>query len=168
MHRKQQGMVLIIILIFFLVSELIGFYLIESSRLMLQKSHEALNNYKRRVLAEQVLDEVEKEVVNGKSDGKRECFISIVSANNVSKSFSHFCHYRIKMAHAEFYYAIEHLQDDPCANIEYDRITVRAISQADQVGILLQTIVAVNHLQKMDCKKPRHFIKPGRKIWREL
>lgn len=156
--NKNRGFILIIVLIFLQIFSLIGLFNISSLTQVLKSNSHLYQSYYLRHKSLAFLQELEREI-------KPECLIPIIPAPLLAKKPASF--WQVHACHANvdgirYYYSMEWLGEDACAEAAYYRITLKA------GHYLLQSTLALALSESKVCEGRKHVVKPGRQWLREL
>ncbi|MBV8802544.1 MAG: pilus assembly PilX N-terminal domain-containing protein [Gammaproteobacteria bacterium] len=179
--KNQSGLALIITLIFLQIIAILGLFAIESniemgkmSRLLWQQN----NNFS---MAEQQLHFIEMQLIKTLTH----CLIPTTPANellNKSLSWWHSVACTGAIQDFEYYYLIEKLNLDQCAEVDslekisnlnstpqYLRISLLMFNKKNESKEFLQsTILTLDNTIHLICDGVHHKVDLGRQMWREL
>jgi Tfp pilus assembly protein PilX len=175
-NRSQQGMVLVIVLIFFQIITILGLYLAQTSLLSQKMNLTYWRHYLLFLAADKHLRLIEA------SDlfERQSCRIEIITRHELlSKSDNwwqfHSC--TEKKDNVTYYYVIESFNSKFCARvsdnkqsrpIRYFRVTLVAHSKNKVLREILQSVVIKLDNAKPDCTDDHDEVMLGRQSWQRL
>ncbi len=174
--HKSEGFVLLIVLVFIQIFSLLGLSAMNNVFLLLKTSNtlDIHSSYFHQSTV--VLTIIESMVVHQIPD----CVIPVTEPDVlIAKSLNWWQSYACSDTFSSliYYYVVEPLAVDPCANIEhagssfadYYRITLFLFSRTGGARIFLQSsLVRPDTTSKGRCNGQKHVVRIGRQSWREL
>ncbi len=161
-YVKQQGVVLITVLLFFQLITMIGLYLLQTTFLSQKTNNTYWQHYALFLAANNQLRIIES------SDLIESCHIKpITRVDLLTRPFNwwetHAC--IGKMDDVTYYYVVEPLNVNSC--ISHDRITLLAYSKNKVFREILQSVIVKLDNAKRDCAEDSD-VNLGRQSWRRL
>jgi hypothetical protein len=178
--NKQSGLALILALIFLQILAILGLFSIENSIETEKMSRLAWQQSSIFFIAEQKLNAIEMLLQKNLPN----CLIPVISENALlTKPLNWWrsvgCTGQIQ--DFEYYYLIEKLDIDPCAELkslnkmtsqnstlQYLRISLLMLNTKNESKEILQsTIITLDNTKPLACNGPHHVVALGRQMWRE-
>lgn len=174
-YHKQNGFIILVVLVFMQIFILLNWYAIENIVLLLRESKNSVEQERIYEKANHILSRAESSVISHSP----ECVIPIMyssqmvrqpltwwAAKSCSGNFQGF----------KYYYVVEPLARDSCAIVDrikkisaaYFRITVFLYSDKEDARIFLQSTLVKPDDSSDVCKSSQHSVQTGRQSWREL
>lgn len=174
-----------IILLFLQISIILGLYIVQSSLLAQKMSRGQWQRHEALFMAENLLHEIEVNLI----DNFRKCFIPIMSGSELLTKNLDWWQSSISCAGVldkkfKYYYVIEALGEDACADVEpfaainilnnlnkavyYFRITLLIMDVKNNTRELLQNTIIKLDNALHECSGRRHPVTLGMQAWHTL
>lgn len=166
--QKNQGVVLVTVLVFFQLIVMLGLYMLQTSFLSKKMSMVYWQHYHLFEVADERLQIME---LNNLTES---CHIGVMNRMELlAKSFNWWQDHACigKKGDIDYYYVIELLSRDKCMKlqpIKYLRITLLAYSKNKVYKEMLQSVVIKLDNVKRDCAEDYADVHLGRQSWRRL
>lgn len=175
LRTKQQGAVIILVLIFVCLFFMLTFTTLEATIINVKIENHIQQQNQIFQFAENILRQVEQTVVQQK------CILPNIVLGydyaNLDDNWwlaSFTCHYQSGSLVTAYF--IEKLVQLPCyqwhgnktVDVLFYRINVKIMDQADNQATVLQSVIAVPIAKQSICRGPLKRFKPGRQSWRQI
>lgn len=178
LSNSQCGIALIIVLLFLQIMTMLGLYSLSSSLLSEKMNAESWQKESTIIIMDELLHAIAIKLQNEiphcvimKNDSLN---LLVESMDWWQSSITCGGHFQ----QAQYYYVIEPLGEDPCAQIEgndmrqlavhYFRITLLTMVKKTNIKIILQSTVTRLFNRIAQCGRASHAVDLGQQTWREI
>jgi hypothetical protein len=175
LNKKQQGIALIIVLLFMQMLAMLSWYALNNVLFSVKSVN---NQIQENLLLNSALEVLQKIEIASVAELPA-CLIAPTTMTELQSKSEKWWQSTLTCAgifqEFKYYYVVEPLDPDPCANVEhskvaaaYFRLTLFFSSSLDKTRLFLQsTLVRPNSVQ-LTCQSAQHVVKLGRQSWRKL
>jgi len=176
MRHREQGLVLIIVLIFLQILFLLGWSALTMNTLEIKMNRRIWQHFIMQNLAEQALMNAQRQI----DEHLQDCMIAVTDdlAKKPVDWWQAFPSCTDNFQTFAYYYLIEPLGEDPCAyvddkgqevSVDYFRLNLLGLSQTHAISVRLQSTFIKPHVgATLGCHEAMHRVTIGRQMWRPL